>query len=219
MRNAYDIAKYFISLDLDTNRNKIDGNIKLQKLLFFANMLSLAEYNQPLFNDDILAYNQGCVIENIRLKYKNDCAGFVRESKEFNPQFTTDEYKILDLCVSIFGKLSARELSELNHSFDFWKRAYNDSDRGDGYRDKNRAIVSVEAMQREAIKINDVVAAYKKTQEENNVSETVYGVEFIYSPSDLELTDEMIDELVEFSINADEPTYNIYLDNGKLVIY
>ena len=33
------------------------------------------------------------------------------------------------------------------------------------------------------------------------------------------MTDDILDQLYTFSQNADEDVYNIYSDNGKLVIY
>lgn len=41
MSNAINYAKYIIRNGLDTNHNTYDGNMKLQKLLFFADYISL----------------------------------------------------------------------------------------------------------------------------------------------------------------------------------
>jgi uncharacterized phage-associated protein len=220
MRDVLDYAKYFIKNKYDTERNKIDGNMKLQKLLLFTNLIAYAELNRPLFEDNILAFKQGCVIEKVRIRYKNDCAGFIEDSEKFNPEFSQEEYDVLNLCTSIFGKLPARELSELNHTFIFWSKAYNNSLQEMGYKhNKEKAVVSTDDIKREINKIQNMIKSYRDTQKENNVKEIINGIEFIYSPAEIELTDDVIDELFEFSRSADEQTYSVYNDNGNLVIY
>ena len=47
MRKAIDFAKYFIKEELDNPRNSFDGNMKLQKLLVYSNLINLALYNKP----------------------------------------------------------------------------------------------------------------------------------------------------------------------------
>lgn len=58
MRKAIDIAKYFIKLGLDEPQDTPEGNIKLQQLLVLANLASLAEYGEPLFDDEITAVRE-----------------------------------------------------------------------------------------------------------------------------------------------------------------
>ena len=74
MKKALDYAKYFIKNGFDAIKcipNTKDGNMKINKLCVFANMINIAEYNTPLFDDKILAFENGCVIENIRFAYRN----------------------------------------------------------------------------------------------------------------------------------------------------
>jgi len=218
MSDVFDYAKYFIKQDLDTQNNTFDGNMKLQKLLVLADLVSLAELGKPLFDDTIYAFTQGCVVEKVRLRYKNDFIGFVEDSRNFNPDFTQDDYDILGLTTAIFGNLSARELSELNHSFAFWNEAYKRSIQSNGYKNKDASIVTVEEMQKEIGKIRDVIALYRETQKENNSKETINGIDFYYSSDDISMTDEVLEELFTFSLLAEDIAYSVYHDNGTLVI-
>lgn len=43
MRDVYDVAKYFIKNDADSFPNTYEGNMKLQSLLVFANMINVAK--------------------------------------------------------------------------------------------------------------------------------------------------------------------------------
>ena len=217
MSNAIDFAKFFLKRGLDTNRNSYDGNMKLQKLLFFADFISISETGKVLFPEPILALTNGCVVESVRLRYKNDCLGLCQDSEVFQPDFTQQEYDILNLTTDIFGKLTARELSELNHSFSFWKVAYERSKNENGYRDKDLAIVRDSEMLKEAQKIKLLIKQYKTNRTDRSASELVNGVTFYHLP-DLELSDEIMEKLDKFSVVADESAYSIYFEDGNLVI-
>ena len=218
MAKAMDYAKYFIKKKLDTDRDTFDGNMKLQKLLFFADFISISEYDELLFDEHIRAFKNGCVVEEVRLRYKNDCYGLVEDSERYDPNLSQREYDILNLTINIFGSLTARELSEINHTFMFWKNAYYRSiDSATGFKDKDLAIVSFEEMKAEKGKLMDVINTFKANKASDNDYELINGIRFYYD-SDFEMTDSDMDELEEFSNYADESAYSIYRENGMLVI-
>ena len=217
MSNAIDFAKFFIKRGLDTSRNTYDGNMKLQKLLFFSDFISLSETGHKLFPEPVRAFSNGCVIENVRLRYKNDFANLCSDSMAFEPDFSQDEYDTLNLAISIFGQLSARELSDLNHGFLFWKRAYERSCTVSGFKSKDLAIVHESEMLSEVDKIKAVIRVYKSNRTERAMHEIINGKIFFYSP-DFEMTDAILEELEKFSRVSDENTYSVYIEDGNLVI-
>ena len=91
MRDVYDLAKYFIKNDVDSMPNTFDGNMKLQKLLVLAELANIAEYGEHFFDEQILAFKNGCVIEKVRLRYKNDYFGLNRDCEAFHPDFSEAE--------------------------------------------------------------------------------------------------------------------------------
>jgi|LSQX01.1.fsa_nt_gb uncharacterized phage-associated protein len=219
MRDVYEYAKYFIKNKLDTNPNTYDGNMKLQKLLFFANMISLASNDKPLFEEPICAFKNGCVVEKIRQRYKSDYNSFYNDSLNFNPDFSSEEYDILSDTKAIFGKLSAKELSEISHSYDFWNRSYRKSLNQYGFKCKEDSIIGINDMKAEIPKMKLILDAYHKNKMVDQNSETINGVEFYYDSKEVEITEELLDELYDFSLSADEDSYTLYIDNGELVIY
>jgi uncharacterized phage-associated protein len=218
MSNALDIAKIFIKRGLDTNRNTYDGNMKLQKLLFFADYISISENGKPLFPEPIRAFSNGCVVEEVRLRYKNDYVNLLADSQVFCPDLSQDEYNIINLTTEIFGGLSARELSELNHSFLFWKKTLENSRQAGGYKDKDLAIVSYEDMLKESTRIKEIIKRFNANKSERALKEIINGVTFYYS-SDIEMTDELLEQLEVFSNEADDRVYSVYEENGDLVIF
>lgn len=218
MATAIDFAKYFIKKGLDTNHNTYDGNMKLQKLLFFADIISLAESGEVLFSDPICAFSNGCVVESVRLRYKTDYSALHAESLEFVPSFTEAESNIINLTIAMFGDASAKELSDLNHSFAFWKTALQRSVQPNGYKDKHQAEVTPSEMMTEIDKIRTVIDAFRGGQCETENQEIVNGVTFYY-PDNLEMSDEVLEKLDRFSREADDEVYSVYLDGENLVIY
>lgn len=217
MRDVYDYAKYFIKIGADSVPNSYDGNMKLQKLLVFADLANISEYGVPLFDNEVLAFENGCVIEKVRLRYKNDYNGFKHDSDIYQPDFSENEYDVLNLVVSIFGNASAKELSDINHTFNFWKQAYERGRLGANYHAKCLSVVDMAAQKDDIEKMHEIITAYKESSVAPSSKEVLYGVTFYYDG--FELTDEITEKLCDFAMSADDSAYSVYLDNGKLVIY
>lgn len=218
MSSAIDYAKLLMKRGLDTNHNTYDGNMKLQKLLFFADYISLVERGTPLFDEPVRAFTNGCVVEEVRLRYKNDYSGLLADSRENLPTLSQEEYDILNLTEKLFGGLSARELSDLNHSFSFWKSTLARSTGENGFKSKDLSVVSPEDMLAEKSKLQEVIDRFNANKSERAFSELINGVMFFYS-SDFIMTDEVIVELEKFSMSAEDSSYSVYLEDGNLVIY
>ena len=210
MRDVYDFAKFFIKNGADSIPNTYDGNMKLQKLLVFANLINLSQFDELLFGEEVLAFTNGCVVEKVRLRYKNDYYGLKRDSDRFEPDFTENEYKVLNMVLDIFGNATARELSELNHTFNFWKDAYKKG------TDKVKSVVNFRVQSDDVERMKEVLDAYQQSVNGQTASEVINGVTYYYDG--VQLSDEIIDQLERFSLAAEEDVYSIYLDDGKLVI-
>lgn len=217
MKDVYDFAKFFIKSGADSMPNTYDGNMKLQKLLVFADLANIAEYGEPLFSEQVLAFKNGCVVEKVRLRYKNDYFGFKHDSEIFQPDFSEREYAVLNLVMEIFGKASAKELSEINHTFNFWKLAFDNGTDINGYHDKAQSIVDMMSQIEDINRMREIISAYKEVADDVTACEIINGVTFYYDG--FSLTDEMIEQLESFSLSADEDVYSVYVDNGRLVIY
>lgn len=217
MKDVYDFAKFFIKNGADSMPNTYDGNMKLQKLLVLADLANIAEYGEPLFDDQVLAFKNGCVVEKIRLRYKNDYAGFKHDSDVYQPDFSEKEYEILNLIMDIFGNATARELSNINHTFLFWKAAFDHGTDHTGYHDKKQSVVDMMSQTEDINRMREIISAYREAANDVTASEIINGVTFYYDG--FILTDEIIDQLENFSLSAEDDTYSVYLDNGRLVIY
>ena len=217
MRDVYDFAKFFIKSGADFTPNTYDGNMKLQKLLVLADMAHLAQYGQPLFKDDVLAFENGLVVEKVRLRYRNDYSGLKADSEKFDPDFSEEEYETLKAVIGVYGHLSAKELSDLNHRFRTWRDAYQNGTEENGYHDKKKSVVDFNAFPEDIEAVGKAVRAYKETMKTALKYEVINGVRFYYD--DMTITDDIIAELEKFSQVCEDDAYSICSDDGKLVIF
>jgi len=218
-KSVYDIAKWFIQKDFDEPRNNFKGNMKLQKLLYFAQLIHIYFYDELLFDEPIRAFKNGPVVECIRLDYKNHTAEFIRDAKNMVKSFNRKIMKTLITTVEIFGDYSAEKLSELSHQHDCWERTLKESKDAFGYYHKDKNIIPIEELKNENLEnIAQLIKAKEMLAEVNHKCEVVHGVEFYYDPDEIEITDELMQKLKEYK--GEDRAFTIYKDPSQgLVIY
>ena len=69
MPSAVDVARYFLAQS-DDDAGDIISNLKLQKLLYYAQGVTLALTGKPLFSDPIEAWQHGPVVPSVYRLYK-----------------------------------------------------------------------------------------------------------------------------------------------------
>ncbi len=128
--NAIDIARYFLckaNLDGDTITN-----LKMQKLLYYAQAWYLVNFDEPLYEDSIEAWYYGPAIHNIYTTFKKfgyKPIVYSHTEKEVEV-FDKRQLDYLDHFYSKFIDYSAHTLSRATHKEDPWKDARA---RGDEY--------------------------------------------------------------------------------------
>ena len=120
---AYVIAEWFIAHnDAVMKYNSADeiSNLKIQKLLYYAQECALASLGEVLFKDDIVAWEHGPVVEGVYQKYYE----FGRKGISVIPDYPLLTPIIEDLLINTynyFAKYSAWELANLTYGEDPWK--------------------------------------------------------------------------------------------------
>ncbi|MDD2586798.1 MAG: DUF4065 domain-containing protein [Syntrophomonadaceae bacterium] len=217
--DAMDCAKWFIKNSCDSPRNSYKGNMKLQKLLYFAQLIHLAKFNTLLFNEPILAFKNGSVVEKVRLSYQNHHDEIIAEANAYREIFNKDQLTTLQLTVEIFGDASPEELSELNHFHRGWEKAFERSKSPDNFYLKELSVISIDDIKKYDLEnIRQMLDAYALSEQSMHSFTEINGIIFYYDPNELELTPEILQELKQF--NGDESSYNIYMDESAgLVIF
>lgn len=104
MLNCYDIAKYFLCL-VDEEAGDLISNLKLQKLVYYAQGFHLAIYNIPLFHEPIEAWTHGPVIPDLYHEYKQYGLGAIPQPDNVDfSKYDETTKKLLDEVYSVFGQ-------------------------------------------------------------------------------------------------------------------
>lgn len=114
MYNVFNVASYICNRYMKENGKRID-EMKLHKLLYFAQRESIIQTGKPLFEEEFEAWKYGPVLKEIRNHYKNN---------DFNKQYRNDSLNpIMDKVFSEYSRIFSWSLSMISHGEESWKRA------------------------------------------------------------------------------------------------
>ncbi|MDR0919644.1 MAG: DUF4065 domain-containing protein [Oscillospiraceae bacterium] len=115
MASVYDVAKYFVNINSDTDGDV--SNMNLQKLLYYAQGRHLAKTGHSLFNENIEPWQHGPVVREIYHKYKANESNPIPPEEDFNyDAFTIEELTTLVNVEKDYGKYSALTLRNKSHA-------------------------------------------------------------------------------------------------------
>lgn len=122
-----DIARYFLSKDKEnklftkelinlSGKDYYEGNVRLNKYLYFAQTVHLAKYGSLLFENNIIAYDNGPVIKEVM----NDYSAILATK---NNKISLDEKTkvFLDKIYTALEKATCDELVDISHEDTAWK--------------------------------------------------------------------------------------------------
>jgi uncharacterized phage-associated protein len=120
MHSCFDVARYFLSL-VDEEAGDSLSNLKLQKLVYYAQGFHLALHDEPLFRERIEAWAHGPVVPDLYHALKKFGAAAVTFDGEFNTDtFSATEKELLNEIYSVFGQFSASRLRNITHQEPPW---------------------------------------------------------------------------------------------------
>jgi uncharacterized phage-associated protein len=127
MISGHDIAKYFLA-QTDEDAGDLISNLKLQKLLYYAQGFNLALYDEPLFPESIEAWTHGPVVPEVYHEYKDFGSNAIPipSNVDFS-KYDQQTRELLDEVYSVYGQFSAWKLLSLIHEEEPWKDARQDN--------------------------------------------------------------------------------------------
>lgn len=126
MNNPIDVARYFIIKAYEGGIEAEMTNMKVQKLLYYAQSLHLALYDEPLFKEEIQAWRYGPVCPSAYGFYSKFEAEQlpIPDKKEESLQAISEETKeLLEEVWEYFGGPKAYSLSGMTHAEFPWIKA------------------------------------------------------------------------------------------------
>ena len=126
MYTAETIANWFLSrakYDYDMGySDELISNLKLQKLLYYAQGCTLALTGSVLFGEEIQAWEHGPVVPVIYHKYKEYGRNGIEPDTTFNiMEIDENTTEILENVYETFGQFSAWKLRDMTHEETPWK--------------------------------------------------------------------------------------------------
>lgn len=122
--SAFTIADWFVAHNNAVMRyNSADeiSNLKVQKLLYYAQGCALVSFGKALFDEDIVAWKHGPVVRSVYDKYQKYGRSGITEIPEY-PETDVEVEKLLINTYNAFAKYSAWELANLTHKEDPWRQ-------------------------------------------------------------------------------------------------
>jgi uncharacterized phage-associated protein len=121
---AEEVAYYIIAAR--ARQDERLTQLKLQKLLYYAQAWHLGIHGHPLFEEDMEAWVHGPVVPSIRRKYQAHRWSPLPVPAEI-PALPISSRTIIDRVLAIYGKMSAYELEHISHSEEPWVSARHGS--------------------------------------------------------------------------------------------
>lgn len=117
---CFDVANYFLTLANEDVGDSI-SNLKLQKLVYYAQGFSLALRDKTLFDEAIEAWAHGPAIRELYHKYKDNGANAIEKPKDVDfAKYDDDVKSLLNQVYEEYGQFSAWKLREMSHEEEPW---------------------------------------------------------------------------------------------------
>lgn len=118
---AYDVARVFLKLS-KPEYGDVLTNLKLQKLVYYVQGFHLALYSKPLFDEPIVHWEHGPVVEDLYHTLKRYSSKPVPVDSDFNPAdiFTKEQLALIADVNKVYGQFSAWKLRDMTHSESPW---------------------------------------------------------------------------------------------------
>jgi uncharacterized phage-associated protein len=125
IQSALDIANCFIEIASKIDENDLT-NLKLQKLLYFAQGKYLVQNNEALFSDEIEAWDLGPVVRSVYNTFR-ECGAFpitAFDVKYKSTSLNDEKRQFLKKIWQDYARYSASYLVNLSHQSHPWQKAH-----------------------------------------------------------------------------------------------
>lgn len=206
MLSGNEVAKWFIFHNPELASGYIDENTKINKLLYFSNLMYYCINNKNLINEDFIAFPNGPVVFSVYRDYRYNGLNSLPQ-QIITP--TEIQLKILNIINFIYGNASTDELVNESHTHSLWKDVQ--------HLIPNNPKIEFKNVEPELVAYNKALYnIYADIDFSNIVKEKIKNNIYYYFKDSFDMTDEIIDKLSTFD-KYDEPKFLEIID-GELVV-
>jgi len=127
MSKAIDVSLLFLKWAYSDG--DVITNLKMQKLLYYAQAWHLVYFDKPLFNENIKAWDLGPVIPSVYNEYKEFGASpiIIEIKEQIENNYDVHTLKFLLAVYGNYIKYSAHELVNITHNEKPWIESYEEN--------------------------------------------------------------------------------------------
>lgn len=188
--NTHEVAKWFIYNNPELAYGYLDENVKLNKLLYFSNLMYYCVEKENLLDEEFIAFPKGPVIFSIYRDYRFNGLNIMPVSDGIK-NLENQQRQILNIISFVYGNKDANELVDETHKHLLWKDVscfIPNNPQIDFSKTDSNLIHFFCALYN----------TYKDFDFSDIKKEKINGNIFYYSKSNFELTDDIIGELMHF---------------------
>ena len=124
IHSAADVAKWLLRRNND--EMELDDadyitNMKLQKLLYYAQGTFLGMTGKPLFADELFAWTHGPVVPSVYREYSQYKKNGIPYTENPQEHYSDEENELLEQVYCYFGQYAAWKLRSMTHNERPWK--------------------------------------------------------------------------------------------------
>ena len=118
---ATDVANYFLTVQDISGPSERITNLKIQKLCYYAQGISLAIMGKPLFYEDMEHWKHGPVVPTLYREYQSYGSAPIPPPKDLHLKlYDREAQNLLDKVYQLYGQDSAWELRNKTHEEPPW---------------------------------------------------------------------------------------------------
>jgi uncharacterized phage-associated protein len=127
--SAIDVANTFLKLSDPTSGDFLT-NLKIQKLVYYAQGFSLALHGEVLFHDKIVHWEHGPVVIDLYHELKDNGSDVIDVPKDFDPSkhFNEEQLELIREVQKVYGQFSAWKLRDMTHAEEPWIKTSNNEE-------------------------------------------------------------------------------------------
>lgn len=115
MVHAIDVARFFINITNTIPTDDLMTNMRVNKLLYFAQGECLRQLGRPLFDEDMEVWQYGPVVPYVYQAYKRFGREPIKDDTEYQDTFSEQEKDILFDVLRYYGQFSTSRLVALSY--------------------------------------------------------------------------------------------------------
>lgn len=210
-----DVSKWFLANNTDAAIPSLNGHLKLQKLLYYAQAMNLAVKDEPLFNNRIEAWENGPVVKDMFIEYRHNNFAERFHTEESNcDEFNKKTLKIFQIVNHVYGSQTGQQLVDLTHSEEPWSELEEEAIK------RLNPEIKKERIKDYYEPLKEIFVAYEGYDFSAESVEKINGNVFVYNKHETEFEEDDFRNLWNLGEEFKGEKYFVYKDDdGELVIY